>query len=96
MPAQMIGDFAAVLRRDSSATAKLRCTSSPRMTADQLLAFCAFAAITSITPGPNNIMMLASGVNHGFVFPQRVGAYQQAASERHWERLFSLFGRTLA
>lgn len=67
MPAQMIGDFAAVLRRDSSATAKLRCTSSPRMTADQLLAFCAFAAITSITPGPNNIMMLASGVNHGFV-----------------------------
>lgn len=37
------------------------------MTADQLLAFCAFATITSITPGPNNIMMLASGVHHGFV-----------------------------
>jgi threonine/homoserine/homoserine lactone efflux protein len=36
------------------------------MTFDQLLAFCAFAAITSITPGPNNMMMLASGVNHGF------------------------------
>ncbi|MBC7717594.1 MAG: dienelactone hydrolase family protein [Pseudorhodobacter sp.] len=34
--------------------------------------------------------------HHGFVFPQRVGAYQQAAAERHWERLFSLFGRTLA
>lgn len=36
------------------------------MSFDQLLAFCAFAAITSITPGPNNMMMLASGVNHGF------------------------------
>jgi threonine/homoserine/homoserine lactone efflux protein len=35
------------------------------MSFDQLLAFCAFAAITSITPGPNNLMMLASGVNHG-------------------------------
>lgn len=36
------------------------------MTNDQLLAFCAFAAISSITPGPNNTMLLASGVNHGF------------------------------
>ena len=35
------------------------------------------------------------GVEHGFVFPQRAGAYNQAAAERHWERLFSLFGRTL-
>jgi carboxymethylenebutenolidase len=35
------------------------------------------------------------GAEHGFVFPLRVGIYNQAAAERHWERLFSLFERTL-
>jgi len=30
-----------------------------------LLAFCAFALVSSITPGPNNTMVLASGVNFG-------------------------------
>ena len=35
------------------------------------------------------------GVEHGFVFPLRTGIYNQAAAERHWERLFSLFKRTL-
>ena len=35
------------------------------------------------------------GVEHGFVFPQRAGIYNQAAAERHWERVFSLFARTL-
>jgi len=34
------------------------------------------------------------GVEHGFVFPQRA-VYNQAAAERHWERLFSLFDRCL-
>ena len=33
---------------------------------------------------------------HGFVFPLRAGIYDQASAERHWERLFDLFGRTLA
>jgi carboxymethylenebutenolidase len=33
-------------------------------------------------------------VEHGFVFPQRA-VYDRAAAERHWERLFSLFERTL-
>lgn len=36
-----------------------------------------------------------AGVEHGFVFPLRAGIYNQAAAERHWERLFSLFARTL-
>lgn len=36
------------------------------MTPDTLLAVIAFAAVTSVTPGPNNMMLLASGVNHGF------------------------------
>jgi carboxymethylenebutenolidase len=35
------------------------------------------------------------GVAHGFVFPLRAGVYNQAAAERHWERLFSLWARTL-
>jgi carboxymethylenebutenolidase len=35
------------------------------------------------------------GVEHGFVFPLRAGIYDRAAAERHWERLFSLFERTL-
>jgi len=34
-------------------------------------------------------------VEHGFVFPKREGIYNAPAAERHWERLFSLFGRTL-
>ena len=34
-------------------------------------------------------------VEHGFVFPQRAGMYNPQAAERHWERLFDLFGRTL-
>jgi threonine/homoserine/homoserine lactone efflux protein len=36
------------------------------MTPDILLAFTLFGIVTSITPGPNNLMLLASGVNFGF------------------------------
>jgi carboxymethylenebutenolidase len=34
------------------------------------------------------------GVEHGFAFPQRA-AFDRAAAERHWERLFALFKRRL-
>jgi carboxymethylenebutenolidase len=34
-------------------------------------------------------------VEHGFVFPKREGIYNAPAAERHWERLFRLFDRTL-
>jgi carboxymethylenebutenolidase len=37
---------------------------------------------------------LYPGTEHGFAFPQRA-VYDKAAAERHWERLFSLFGRNL-
>ncbi|HCF0703780.1 TPA: LysE family translocator [Pseudomonas aeruginosa] len=37
------------------------------MRPDLLLAFMTYAFVTSITPGPNNTMLLASGLNHGFV-----------------------------
>jgi threonine/homoserine/homoserine lactone efflux protein len=37
------------------------------MTTDLMLAVAGFTFVTSITPGPNNMMLLASGVNFGFV-----------------------------
>jgi threonine/homoserine/homoserine lactone efflux protein len=44
-------------------------TSTPdtAMSLELLLPLCTFAAISSITPGPNNTMILASGLNYGFV-----------------------------
>lgn len=35
------------------------------MTPDLLLALVAFAFVTTVTPGPNNLMLMASGVNFG-------------------------------
>jgi threonine/homoserine/homoserine lactone efflux protein len=35
------------------------------MTTELLLAFILFAFVTSVTPGPNNMMLLASGINFG-------------------------------
>ena len=35
------------------------------MTHDALLSLAAFAFVTSITPGPNNLMLMASGANFG-------------------------------
>lgn len=36
------------------------------MTLDLISALIAFAFVTSITPGPNNLMLMASGINFGF------------------------------
>ena len=36
------------------------------MTLDIFLTLLVFALVTSITPGPNNFMLLTSGVNFGF------------------------------
>ncbi len=36
------------------------------MTYDLVIALLGFAFVTSVTPGPNNMMLLASGVNFGF------------------------------
>ena len=35
------------------------------MMTDLILALCAFAFVTSVTPGPNNMMLMASGANFG-------------------------------
>ena len=37
------------------------------MTYDLLLALAAYAFVSSITPGPNNLMLMASGANFGFM-----------------------------
>ncbi len=37
-----------------------------RMTYDLLFALMTFAFVSSITPGPNNLMLMASGANFGF------------------------------
>lgn len=34
--------------------------------ADQVTALVVFSVVSGFTPGPNNVMLLASGVNHGF------------------------------
>ncbi|MEX0348980.1 MAG: LysE family translocator [Paracoccaceae bacterium] len=36
------------------------------MSYDLLLAFVGFAFVSSVTPGPNNLMLMASGANFGF------------------------------
>lgn len=45
------------------------------MTPSVLAALAAFALVTTITPGPNNLMLLASGANFGFrkTLPHMVG-----------------------
>jgi threonine/homoserine/homoserine lactone efflux protein len=51
-----------------------------RMTRDLLLALVGFAFATSVTPGPNNMMLLASGVNFGF---RRTGPHMLGVSLGH-------------
>jgi carboxymethylenebutenolidase len=44
--------------------------------------------------GGNAEVEIYPGVSHGFAFPQRP-VYDKPAAERHWERLFQLFGDAL-
>jgi len=44
--------------------------------------------------GVNAEVELYKGAEHGFAFPERP-AYNRDAAERHWERLFALYGRNL-
>ena len=43
-----------------------RCLHNLAMTFELLFALAAFALVSSITPGPNNLMLMASGANYGF------------------------------
>jgi carboxymethylenebutenolidase len=44
--------------------------------------------------GANAEVEIYPGTQHGFAFPQR-SLYDKPAAERHWERLFALFGDAL-
>ena len=84
---------------------------SPHLTAPKIKceSYFACAEIDKWAPPPAieklEAAMKAAGMNyriewypkveHGFVFPLRAGVYNQPAAERHWERLFDLFDRTL-
>ena len=45
--------------------------------------------------GTNHRIEVYPGTEHGFAFPERA-AYNKAAAERHWERMFELFERRLS
>jgi carboxymethylenebutenolidase len=60
---------------------------APRSTVDKLQA----ALLEAGTP---HRIEWYPEVEHGFVFPQRA-CYDKPSAERHWERLFDLFRRTL-
>lgn len=49
----------------SAACSNSKCA-NPEMTPATFLALATFAFVTSITPGPNNMMLFSSGVNFGF------------------------------
>ncbi len=44
--------------------------------------------------GTRGELEIHAGVHHGFAFPER-WCYDKPAAERHWERLFALYGRNL-
>ena len=50
------------------------------MNTELLLALAGFAFVTSITPGPNNLMLMASGANFGF---RRTGPHMLGISLGH-------------
>jgi carboxymethylenebutenolidase len=47
-----------------------------------------------VASGNRGELEIHPGVHHGFAFPQR-WCYDKPAAERHWERLFALYGRNL-
>ena len=49
---------------------------------------------TLVGAGVKHEVEIYSAVDHAFAFPLRKG-YDRVAADRHWERLFDLFGRTL-
>jgi carboxymethylenebutenolidase len=52
------------------------------------------AALRRDLAGANGEVEVYPGTDHGFAFPQR-RVYDKAAAEQHWERVLSLFRRTL-
>ena len=64
------------------------------MTIQLLLAFITFAFVMSVTPGPNNMMLLASGVNFGLrrSLPQLVVLSNMELSDNRNIRMTATIG----
>ena len=43
----------------------------------------------------NYVIETYPGTAHGFVFPERIGMYDEKAAEKHWNKLLDLFDRNL-
>ena len=83
---------------------------SPHLTAGRMKArsYFAFGEVDPLTPKKDvdafkaalektslrYELEVCAGATHGFVFPERAG-YHKEHAERHWERLFELFHRTI-
>ena len=48
-----------------------------------------------VAAGTNHVIETYPDVGHAFAFPSRSARYHKPSAERHWERLFDLFRRTL-
>jgi carboxymethylenebutenolidase len=70
----------------------IACAENDEWAAPEAMARLEAALISSGTP---HRMEWYAGARHGFVFPSRGAIYDKAGADRHWERLFSLFHRTL-
>ena len=71
----------------------IACAENDKWAAPEAIATLASALKSAGTP--HRIEWYA-GTQHGFVFPGREAIYDRNGAERHWERLFALFRRTLS
>ena len=62
----VVGGIAVMLLSKRAASAAEDRLSVPAMSQSLLIAFVVFAAVMFFTPGPNNIMLLSSGLTYGF------------------------------
>ncbi|WP_439590630.1 dienelactone hydrolase family protein [Hydrogenophaga sp.] len=70
----------------------IACAENDTWAAPEAIATLEAALVASGTP---HRLEWYAGARHGFVFPSRGEIYDKAGADRHWERLFSLFQRTL-
>lgn len=70
----------------------IACAENDEWAAPEAMATLASALVSSGTP---HRLEWYREARHGFVFPSRGPIYQKEGADRHWERLFALFHRTL-
>ena len=62
----VVGGIAVMLLSEAAASRRRRSHEWPAMSHSLLIAFVMFATVMFFTPGPNNIMLLSSGLTYGF------------------------------